>query len=353
MASQSHSANLLQGQLNTLAQTGTRYEKEQVIIVQGNGSDLKNTKALKGRGKRKLITQSMVISLIEVVDISGPKGEKQGYWNTYHCQNKINSANGKLYGKYCKNRFCTLCCSIRKADIINRYLPIMKTWASPYLVTLTIRAVKATELRKFMKAMIRGFGILRERYKKRNQRGKGKRLIGIKSLECNFNPEKKTYNPHFHLIVPDKLTAEILIKEWLNLWTLKFAGPLGQNMKCVFNNQTALIEIVKYGSKIFTEPDVNKKSKAKDGAKIHAAALHTIFTAMKGLRIFERFGFNLPAITSRKVPKLTVVKEYDEWVFEPARFDWLNTKDGMQLANYSPPLELLNLLKNSIDIAMK
>ena len=58
---------------------------------------------------------------------------------------------------------------------------------------------------------------------------------------------------------------------------------------------------------------------------------------MKRLRIFERFGFNFPAKSNRKAPKLTVVKDFDEWRFEPAKFDWLNSKDRMKLVNYIQP----------------
>ena len=53
------------------------------------------------------------------------------FWNTYHCQQKIITADGRLHGKYCKNRFCTLCCSIRKTEIINCYYPIIKHWEEP------------------------------------------------------------------------------------------------------------------------------------------------------------------------------------------------------------------------------
>lgn len=36
------------------------------------------------------------------------------------------------------------------------------------------------------------------------------------------------------------------------------------------------------------------KAKAASDYKVYIAALHNIFLAMNGLRIFERFGFNLP-----------------------------------------------------------
>lgn len=54
--------------------------------------------------------------------------------------------------------------------------------------------------------------------------------MGIKSLKCNFNPGAKTYNPHFHIIVPDCATAEFLRSEWLKLWTIEFAQKRAQKI---------------------------------------------------------------------------------------------------------------------------
>lgn len=203
--------------LNTLAQSGTETFGKPAIILTGVGSDLNNSKALKGRAKRKLITQKMILSLVDVSKNKGNNQKKKSYWNTYHCQNKIHTTNGKLYGKYCKNRYCTLCCTIRKADIINRFLPVIQTWEEPYFVTLTIRSVPMHKLKPVMISMLKGFTRIIAKYRKRNQRGKGIKLIGIRSLECNFNSQRKTYNPHFHFVVPNKATGDILIMEWLHL----------------------------------------------------------------------------------------------------------------------------------------
>ncbi|HVG40988.1 MAG TPA: hypothetical protein VM888_05195, partial [Chitinophagaceae bacterium] len=230
------------------------------IIVNGNGTELVNEKAIKGRAKRKMITNKMTLSLIEVVKENKDFDRLKGYWNTYHCHSKLYTVNGKLYGRYCKNRYCLLCCSIRKADIMNRYLPIIKTWEDPHFVTLTARSVPLKSLAKRMKSMINGFKIISRKYRKRAQRNKGIKLIGIKSLECNYNPTLKKYNPHLHLIVASKQMADILKKEWLAICPEYLANPKGQKIQRVWNNEKALIEIVKYGSKIFTEPDVNNKS---------------------------------------------------------------------------------------------
>jgi hypothetical protein len=75
--------------LDTLAQNGTQAIKEPAIILNGKDSDLSNNKALKGKAKRKMITQKMVLSLINVSKKNGTTEREKGYWNTFYCQSKI------------------------------------------------------------------------------------------------------------------------------------------------------------------------------------------------------------------------------------------------------------------------
>jgi len=104
--------------LDTLVENGTNKTGQFSVIVNGEGSDLNKIQALEGRAKRKTITQMMMIKLIEIAQQEGEPELEKSYRNTYYCQQNLISADGKLYGKYCKNRFCTLCCSIRKAEMI-------------------------------------------------------------------------------------------------------------------------------------------------------------------------------------------------------------------------------------------
>ena len=104
---------------------------------------------------------------------------------------------------------------------------------------------------------------------------------------------------------------------------------------------------MKYGSKIFTEPDLNRK-KTNGKKAMHVSALDNIFNAMKGLRIFERFGFNLPAAAVRE-KTVSIVKEYEEWVFEAKYFDWYNVTTGESLIDFNPDPGLQELLGNCIN----
>ena len=74
---------------------------------------------------------------------------------------------------------------------------------------------------------------------------------------------------------------------------------------------------------------------------------------MKGLRIFERFGFNLPKVSKTQTPEFTILRDYDEWIFDPMAFDWLNTKNQKRLADYNPIMQLVELLNNNIDTTLK
>ncbi len=74
---------------------------------------------------------------------------------------------------------------------------------------------------------------------------------------------------------------------------------------------------------------------------------------MKGLRIFERFGFNLPNESPIKETQATVIKEYNEWVYDLKCFDWCNNATGETLTRFHPLFSLIGLLEMNVDIEME
>ena len=56
---------------------------------------------------------------------------------------------------------------------------------------------------------------------------------------------------------------------------------------------------------------------------IYARALDNILVAMKGKRIFERFGFNLPK-QQQKAKNTKVVVDFENWKFLKDSSDWVN-----------------------------
>ncbi|MDT0554509.1 protein rep [Patiriisocius hiemis] len=291
----------------------------------------------------------MMLNLISIAQENGEPELEKSYWNTYYCQQNIFTADGRLYSKYCKNRFCTLCCANRKADMINRYYPILKKWKEPYFLTLTVKACKAHQLKAYIRAMLKTFQKITEKHRKRYQRGTGLKLIGIKSLESNFNPKTKTYNPHFHIIVKDKWMAEVIKKEWLQRSKKGYTAHWCQDIRPITNLESGLIEIIKYGSKIFTEADIKSKAKQTDTAYIYLKALDTILTAMKGKRIFDRFGFDAPKHIKPKFTPAKLLSSYNEWEFRIESSDWINNLTGEVLTEYKIPSRLQAILDNNID----
>lgn len=338
------------GNIYTLADNGTNKVGQNNIIVNGEGSDLNNIKALEGRAKRKTITQIMMLNLITIAQENGEPELEKSYWNTYYCQQNIVTANGKLYGKYCKNRFCTLCCANRKAEMINRYYPILKEWKEPYFLTLTVKACKSHQLKAYIRVMLKTFQKITEKHRKRHQRGRGLKLIGVKSLESNFNPKSKTYNPHFHIITKDKWMAEVIKKEWLQRSKKGYAEHWCQKIKPITNLETGLIEIIKYGSKIFTEPDLKKRAKHTDTAHIYLKALDTILTAMKGKRIFDRFGFKSPNKNKPQQYPAKLLSDYREWEYDSESSDWIDRATGVTLTDYKLPSHLKAILSENINL---
>ena len=328
----------------TLAQSETLEGQNKALILSGKGSDLSDKIIAKRRAKRKIIGNKLSLHLIDIDKEKGKGKKSKTLWNTYYCQNKLYYSEGRTFGKYCKNRACPLCLSIRKATLINKYLPIISQWERPYFVVLTAKAVPARHLAKRIDQMINRFQRIKNRMKTRHTRGKGPKLIGIRTIEANFNPIKRTYNPHFNFIVQTKEMADLLTAEWLKMLTPKFANKKAQFSRSIENELQQLIEVIKYGSKIFTEPDLKKKG--KDG-KVYALALYNILTAFEGHRLFERFGFNGPK-ENKEPNRLSIVVGYDIYHYDIAKGDWIGSK-GQSLTDYAICPQLHYLITEGVD----
>jgi len=303
---------------------------------------------IQSRTKRKHISQTIGFKLLKKAQKEGEVDLEKSFRNSINCLNKIYIADERYYGYYCKNRCCTVCSSIRKAEMINRYLPIIKTWNEPYIVVLSIKACYAKDLDNEMKNMIQDFIKVTDRLRKRHKRKKGPKIMGIRSLECTFNPVKRWYHPHFYLIVPNRDVAVTLIVEWQRQKTREYCSPVGQFKRKVKCLEKDLIEVIKYGTKIFTEPNPNNK-KAKVTPYVYTSALYNILKSMRGLRLFDRFGFNNPQRFNKSEIDPILHYEYEELKYHSDIKDWINEETGEALANYMPTQELSILLNNMDD----
>lgn len=341
------------GSFNTLGYSGTILKDETAdeLHLMGKGVDLGNLTTMERRAKRKLITKTMNMLLRDIA-----AEEENWKWHArfeaaIRCQDELTEANHRTHSTYCKQRCCLICLANRKAQIINTYLSIVEDMADPHFVTLTVVSVKKDELKQRVKDIAKTIRTLIARYKKRHQRGKGMKFYGMWSLESNFNPIARTYNPHIHLILPSEYAAETFWDDWVTYWKKRNVkvDDKGQHYRRVKKDRTKdLIEIVKYGSKIFTEPDVAERMKydlPRKPSFLYVRALYNILMAMDGLDVFNTFGF--PSPKRRKHKCTTKVTEYTEWDYDLAAPDWVNA--DLKLVNYTPPDELEALLTSRVN----
>lgn len=341
----------------TLAQSGTSNVtskgSQQNIIVYGNGTDVSNKDAVKGKAKRKLITQKLMLAIIKMLEKQGETKRVQGYRNAYYCHSNIIQKGNRTYGAYCKTRYCLVCCANRKAKLVNDYLPIVEKWEDPHFLVLTVKSVKAEKLAAQFKKIKKILKLIIGKHKKRHQRKKTLKLEGIYTIECNYNPVAKTYNPHVNIITKNRETAYIIFNEWHGRWNegtdkkSRLVNPKVQFIRRVASNKKALIEIIKYSAKIFTDPNMTTKGKRTLPPMIYAAAMDNIFSALPK-RILERFGFNSPK--EEKQPAIKkMLDDFEEFTFDKGTHDWLNYNTGELLTGHVAGAKLQWLLNHNID----
>jgi hypothetical protein len=316
--------------LDKLAQLGTRpSETGAAAVVEDDLRLTKNAKfsAKENFGKRarvKFLTEAMAVGLANVPDSQLTKS----YWNTFYCSSILQKKGDSLTGKYCKNRWCLVCCRIRSAQLIKQYAPVLESWPNKHLVTLTVPNCSGADLEATIKQMKAGFNRIRDTVKKQQQRKqRALPLVALRKLECTQNPDRDDYHPHFHLVVPDYASAVELRAAWLIQFPSAKWG--GQDVRPA--NGGASHELFKYFTKLVTT-----KSKERF---IRLAPLNTIFEAIAGQRTFQAYGIpkTVEVLSDDEADALAEELNIDavfEWV--QAQADWIDKESGEMLTNYKP-----------------
>lgn len=317
--------------LDTLAQLSTKRVKNQAQTQCNCGKE-----KLQKRAKRKSITDALVYRL---VNIDSPLNK--AYWNTYHCSSTITQEGNKIKTTYCKNRWCNVCNSIRTAQLILGYRDPLMNLNDPHFVTLTLRSISGRKLSQTITDMQNSLNRIRKRLHKR-----GTPVKGIRKLECNYNKNRSTYNPHFHLIVQTEEAAKLLVKEWRKEFP-KSTGRKAQHIESVndFKGRTkeaSMLELFKYFTKVVT----------KEG--FHPKQMDTIFQAMKGRRTVQTMGIKMVKVSDEDLDNIEA-KTIDhkeegnyQWDWQRLAFDWVNG-DGELLSEYDPStkeLEFISMIKH-------
>lgn len=336
-----------------LAQLGTSKKGTHIqdgsIKIEGTGIDrltLQNKFP-----KKKFITITEALALKKLAEDEENLMWANRYENAVYCLDRIITHNGKAFSKFCKNRCCLVCCSIRKAYYVNKFEPVVQSWEDPYFVTLTCKSKSKYKLKPRIKELIKNFDLINRRLRKRYERGKGPKPVGIRALECNYNPLTYEYNPHLHLLVASKEIAIDFILEWQNTFGANETNPKGQHMRPVSFEGRDLIETIKYGAKVFTDPDMIKdKKKRTQLPKIYIAALHTIYKALDGCHLLSTFGFKQPKTILDDEQEAIITKVFEDWLYDTQIKDWVNTETAEIMTKYKPDGKLQYLLADRMDM---
>lgn len=285
-------------------------------------------KTLQKKAKKKYLSKGIAYHLYYETD----SPLRKSYQNSIYCADVLapNKTQTKLTSKYCKNRWCPLCSSIRIAMLIEGYGPQLKQLNEPYFVTLTAPTVPAEELPSRIEQFGKAF---RQIVNTRSARKMG--MKGIRKAECTVRP-KGLYHYHFHVIIDGKANAELLVKRWLEI----VSGALPQSQDLRLANEGSYIELFKYFTKLVAK---DKRTGARE--IVDYKRLDVIFQALRGKRTFQPFGGMKPISEDIDEEELeaNILISADS-IFKWITDDWVNLETGECLTGFKPSDSLKRLI---------
>jgi len=252
-------------------------------------STKKEPTKLHNRRSRKALTKLMAKALCGLEsmrntdrdDDSEDSKKLRSYIKMHNCAETLSlirtqGHNFKARTWYCNHRGCLVCNSIRSAKMMNAYAPQINEIKDLYFVTLTDVNVKADDLKDEVKRFGANWTKMRNRISRHNKRNPDKayELSGIRTIECTYNWKDETYNPHAHILVSSKATAERIVQFHLEYHPTADKG--GQNIKKA--DKGAIVELFKYIAKGLTNDSYS------------AQVQDTIYTSFKGRNQYYPFG---------------------------------------------------------------
>ena len=323
--------------LDTLAQLQTNPSDREINPLK-KGTCIKDKNPLIKRARRKYLTENIVLKLVDAGKANPNSDLGKSYWHTWHCARVLHKLpNGKVSAHYCKQKWCTVCNSIRTAQLINDYRPHFEKWDDPWFVTVTRPNVTEQELPNELQVMKRTFTTIKESYNRQARRKKQPILLGLRKTECTYNVGRNTFHPHFHFLFNGKDAAFEFLYQWLE--RNPTASPYAQDI--VKSSGDTLMEMFKYFTKLITTSPDGKRA-------IYADAMDIIFNAIKGHQVFRSFGFvkGKKVIEGERQITAEDVMEIYTWISELA--DWANPETGELLSGYIPSQGMKSLVEDRI-----
>jgi DNA-damage-inducible protein D len=297
-------------------------------------TDPKDIGFLGKRARAKTFTAPLSVKLASLnTDL------KKSYWNSYYCNENLRQEGNKITGKYCKNRWCSVCNRIRTAQLIQGYKMPLLELEDKQFVTLTLPNCEAVDLEETIDFMLKTVKTVQDAIKMRHHRGKQDwQLVGIRKLECTYNHKTSTYHPHFHFLIEGQVAAKELVNEWLK--RVPSASSQAQDVRKA--KEGAEIELFKYFSKIVTKTD--------KGFTTFVQPLDVIFMAMRGRKVFQSIGLkkdvseDIEDIITEEISGIE--EKFVDWKW--FKHDWVDKSTGEVLTGYIPSDSMNRLIDNMI-----
>ena len=264
----------------------------------------------------------------------------------YRCSQTITQTEtGTMHTWYCGYRWCAVCGRIRTARAIETYLPVVSEWGSPFMVTLTVPNVPGDAIGETIDTMRKTF----HNIKRAITRTDRLTFRAIRKTEVTYNIDRESFHPHYHVLVDGADAATALVTRWLAAFPA--ASPKAQHSAPVTPGDVdSLTELFKYHTKLVT--------KSRDGRRrlVPASALDTIFRAMKGEKVWCRFGFVLPKGEDDMIETETIedlqgtpawkrLGERIAWDYDKDLADWVDNTTGEVLSEHDLSPDLRELVE--------
>lgn len=234
--------------------------------------------------------------------------EKQ-YWQSYYCCRELKQEGQYVTAKYCNKRWCFECNAIRAAKMINGYKPVFEKWPGVQFVTLTRPNVSGEQLLNEVDDLVHTFELVR-RYIRETLKIN---IKGLRKLEVTYNNRVNSYHPHFHLIVENLETAQLIVDEWLH----RNPSAVSDAQHIRKANEGCYIETFKYATKEVIKP------------KTPAEVKDLIFQSITGKRIYQAFGIKKHISEDvneieRQAYGMLEPCAYKSWTFNDEKLDWIS-----------------------------
>ena len=291
---------------------------------------------------------------------------------------KLTNKEGKVFfadkNHDCGDKMC-MRCNRKKSfmDFVKYKKTIMAELDNPVMLVLHHRNPKSYSLSDTLHKMYSDLRSINKQNSKDFKKGKVEKYSYYWSFEMTINPSSKSFHPHFHIIVEQRL-AQKLLNEWISKDSQNRTHYAHRNaISDPFKDESDLIECFKYVTKISVdEIDANGNSKVNaDGKSSKELApipmiyemLMVIYDKHRNGAVGKIYNNRLTNDQSKDKIVLQVIEQlkdegFDEgdnplvdlcekWFYDHDRTDYIGLYNGIEfpLSNYKPTQKTKDFLR--------